>query len=122
MLGKPSLVTCKNLIYTTKGLAITAKLALFIGGLVVASSKLALDMSFSQTRTITTQNQIWTMTTQNFAPESGNLTLSVRVVSEKEVVVNVTFFGTTYVDQPGHGWVLFVSNSTIPVIEIFQKI
>jgi hypothetical protein len=105
MLGDLILVIGWNLIYTTKTLIIIATLALFIGGLVVASSKLAIDMSLSQTKT---------MTTQNWAPQYGNLTLSATLISENEVVLNLTFSGTAYVNQPGYVWVLSVSNSSVP--------
>jgi hypothetical protein len=93
------------LIYTAKTLVITATLALVIGGLVVAFSKVAIDMSLSQ---------IKTATTQSWAPHYGNLTLSARVIAENEVMLNVTFSGTAYVNQPGYVWVLSVSNSIIP--------
>jgi hypothetical protein len=105
MLGEPCLVIGENLICTTKTLIITATLVLFIGGLVVASSKLAIDLSLSQIRTITTQN---------WAPQYGNLTLSATVISENEVVLNATFSGTVYVNQPGFIWVLSFSNSSVP--------
>jgi hypothetical protein len=93
------------MIYTTKTLVITAAFALLVGGLVVASSKLAIDMSLSR---------IGTMTTQSWAPSCGNLTLSATLIAESEVVVNVTFYGTGYVNQPGYVWVLAVSNSIVP--------
>jgi hypothetical protein len=93
------------LICTTKTLIIIATLALSIGGLIVASSKLAIDMSLSQVRTITTQN---------WAPQYGNLTLAATLISENEVVMNANFSGTAYVNQPGYIWVLSVSNSSVP--------
>jgi hypothetical protein len=93
------------LIYTTKTLVITATLALFIGGSVVAFSKLAVDMSVSQTKTITTQS---------WAPRYGDLTLSATLIADNEVVLNVTFSGTESINQPGYVWVLSVSNSSIP--------
>jgi len=83
----------------------TAILTLFMGGFIVASTKWAVDMSLFRTKTITTHQ---------WAPEYGNLTLSATLVAENEVMLNVTFSCTAYVNQPGFVWTLSVSNSSIP--------
>lgn len=91
--------------YTTKRLAVTVILTLFLGGFIVASTKWAVDMTFPGTKTIETHQ---------FAPELGNLTLSATLVAENEVMLNVTFYGTGAYNQPPHVWTIWVSNSSIP--------
>jgi hypothetical protein len=80
-------------------------LALFLGGFIVASTKLVADMSF--------QPRTKTATTEAFAPKFGNLTLSATLASENEVILNVTFYGRIYVTQPGFVWTIRISNTSI---------
>lgn len=92
--------------YTTKRFAVTVILALFLGGSIIVSAKLAVDMSF--------QPRNKTVITQGFAPEVGNLTLSATLASENEVILNVTFAGTGVYNWPGYVWTIWISNSIIP--------
>lgn len=89
--------------YTTRRLVMAVILTLFLGGFFVASTKLAVDMSFHQ--------QIITVTTQDFAPEIGNLTLTAKLASENEFTLNLTFHGTVYVTQQGYVWRVWISRS-----------
>jgi len=91
--------------YTTRRLALTAILILFLGVIIVTATKWALDASFPETKTIKTQR---------FAPDVGNLTLSATLVAENEVMLNLTFSGMGVYNHPGFVWTIWVSNSTIP--------
>lgn len=88
-----------------KRVAMTTILTIFLGGFIVASTRWAVEMSLPRTKTITTQK---------WAPEYGNLTLSATLVAENEVVLDATFSSMAYVNQPGFVWTLSVSNSNIP--------
>lgn len=88
--------------YATRRLIVTVILTLFLIGLIVATTKWVVDMSFAGNKTINTQQ---------FAPEIGTLALSVTRISENEVMLNVTFSGLPYVSQPGYNWTVWVSKS-----------
>ena len=93
----------KTLPHLTKHVAVAIILISFIGGSIVAATKWALD-TFS--RTTTTMKT----TTQGFAPEIGNLTFSATLASENEVLINLTVFGTGYINNPGMIWTLWFSD------------
>jgi len=87
----------------TKKVAVAVILTAFLSGSIVAATKWALN-TFS--RTTTTMKT----TTQGFAPEIGNLTFSATLVSENEILINLTVSGTGYINSPGMIWTLWVSD------------
>lgn len=88
-----------------KCLVTTAILTLCLSGSIIASAKLAIDMSSKSKGSVATA--------QEFAPRIGNLTFSAALASENEVLLNVTFQGAIYVTQPGFVWTLWISNSSL---------
>lgn len=92
---------------TTRQLVVTVVLTLFLAGSIVAVTKWAVDMTSSRT---------WTVKTQQWAPIIGYLTLSVTVVSENEVMVNLTFSGAAYASYPGYNWTLWVSKGLVTYV------
>lgn len=86
----------------TKQIAVAFILPLFLGGSIVVAAKWVLG-TFSGTVTMKA-------TTQGFAPEIGNLTFSATLVSENEVLLNLTVLGTGYINNPGMVWILWFSD------------
>ena len=74
----------------------------FLGGFIVFATKWAVDVSYPGAKTIKIQQ---------FAPQIGNLTLSATIVTENEVVLNLTFSGRAYVSYPGYNWTIWVSKN-----------
>jgi len=93
----------KTLPHLTKHVAVAIILTAFLAGSIVAATKWVLD-TFS--RTTTTMKT----TTQGFAPEIGNLTFSAMLASENKVLINLTVFGTGYINNPGMIWTLWFSD------------
>jgi len=93
----------KTLLHLTKKVAVVVILTAFLGVSIVAATKWAVDTFLRTTPTMKT-------TTQGFAPEIGNLTFSAALVSENEVLINLTVLGTGYIDNAGMIWTLWISD------------
>ncbi len=90
--------------FTTRRLVVAVVLIVLSGAFIVTATKWGIDMSFPRSKTVTTQQ---------FAPQIGNLILSATVVAENEIMINATFSGKEYITQPGFVWTIWLSNSIV---------
>lgn len=90
--------------YSTRRFGSMLLLCVVLGVGIVAGTKWSINILSPKTVVVTTQH---------FAPEIGNLTLSATIVSKKEVLLNLSFWGTSYTMKPGHVWTLWISDTFV---------